>query len=259
MKDNIFYNFLFYIAIIGLAFLLAPLLTYLFLIIGALLAGVGFIIDIILSIVLWWAGYEGNVGETIMNWVDVMSPIAAWLIFTVFVTIIFAKSMLNSWSAFEKEKNGYSHSRSITYADVAGDFYTSIKDIVDNYKMGKMGKDAANLYIKVRFKRWLRKKYNVTNEKDAEACWENKKWIIETKIKESSPEPAYPPGISPEGEMVLSLRTDYKKGKKTMEEANKYIRVAINIWAENNHCKERADEMYEKYKVDERLLNDDKK
>ena len=63
MKDDIFYGFLFYIAIVGLAFLLAPLLTYLFLIIGALFAGVGFILDIIFSIVLWWAGYEGGIGE----------------------------------------------------------------------------------------------------------------------------------------------------------------------------------------------------
>lgn len=89
MKDNIVYGFLFYIVIVGVAFLLAPLLTYLFLIIGALLAGVGFVLDVLLSIVLWWTDFEGGIGKMIMESVEVMSPTTAWLIFTGIVTIVF--------------------------------------------------------------------------------------------------------------------------------------------------------------------------
>ena len=247
MNKNILYGFLIYIVMVGAAFFLAPLLTYLFLILGSLIAGFGYVLDVLLCLVLWWAGFEGGIGQTLMESIEVMSPTTAWLIFTGIVTIVFLIFLYRYWGkTLQQSEKAYYPYPSVNI-DVERDFSPLIKDIIDDYRIGEITKELANRYIKIRFKQWLRKEYNVKNEKDIEAVWENKKWIIEIK---ESPKPAYPSGISPEGEMVLSLRADYEKGKKTMEEANKKIRMVIDIWAENNHhSKERADEMYEKFKV----------
>ncbi len=177
-KEDIYYSIIFYIALVGVSFLLSPILTYLFLVLGVIVAGIGFVLDVILSIVLWWAGFEGGIGETIMHWVDVMSPITAWIVFSSIATIFFVVFWAKCWLEYEMPSEKESIPYPTVLMDVAADFCPLIKDIEENYKKGWISKEDANYQIEARFKEWIKEKYNIKDKRDAEGLWRSKKWLM---------------------------------------------------------------------------------
>ncbi len=239
MKDNIVYGFLFYIVIVGVAFFLAPLLTYLFLIIGALLAGVGFVLDVLLSIVLWWTDFEGGIGKMIMESVEVMSPTTAWLIFTGIVTIIFGKMLIDCLPKDDTKEN-----------KKESNVYAIVKDIKRKAMAGAISTKEANKQIASAFQEWGRKLG--LSQQTIQDCY-NEHSIQEAS--HTSPVTVEPPvevyrEQLPLGMLVQPFRDDYRKGKMTMEEANDMIKTIVDNWVKNrNYIPEKADEMYEKFKV----------
>ncbi len=240
-KEDIYYSIIFYIALAGISFLLAPILTYLFLIFGALIAGVGFILDVIFSILFWWAGFEGGIGTMIMDCVTVMSPTTAWLIFMGIVTIIFGKiwvDCLPEDDAKEKEKEKESN------------VYVIVRDIRRKAMTGAISTKEANNQITSAFQKWGRR-LGLSQQIIQNCC---KEYAIQ-EASYTSPATVNPPvevyrEQLPLGMLVQPFRDDYKNGKITMEEANDMIKTIVDNWVKNrNYIPEKADEMYEKFKV----------
>ncbi len=184
-KKDIYYGILIYIAIAGISFLLAPLLTYVLFVSVFFLALIGCIVDMILSLLFWWVGYDGNVGSSILELTGAMpSHTTTWLIFMAIVTIIFVTMFFGCAyndinSPFKHKKISIKNKSGNTFKiDLVSDFHHLIKDIEDDYWNDKINKKTANKLIKRRFKKWIVKKCDITNN-EAESIWKSKKELME--------------------------------------------------------------------------------
>lgn len=78
---------LFFIAFAAISFLFAPVLSYVFLILGCVLCLFLFIVDFFIS-VFTWGKSDISLAQSTMQMINVMEPLTAWIIFVIIGGIV---------------------------------------------------------------------------------------------------------------------------------------------------------------------------